>query len=262
MAIRITDSPSCLPLLAIVAGLLLASCASVAPPAPPTPPVAPGGDPSPAPFSTAASLAALPPGWRTYRLARFKKFSEYRLVQTADDGVVLESHSDSSASGLEYLTSFDVHEFPWLAWRWKVPKPIEGARNSLEHIEDSPARVVVTFEGGRDQLPPDEQINYDLAKAIAGTTLPFATLMYVWDDSLPYGAVVQHNLSTRVKAIVVGSKDTLGKWVEERHNLLNDYRRAFREEPPRAMAVGVMTDSDNSASVSGAFFGDIRLLRK
>ena len=240
---------------AILAALLLASCASMPPPAP----VAPAGDPSPTPFSTATSLEGLPEGWRPYRLARFKKLTEYRLVRSPEEGVVMASHADTSASGLEYPTTFDVREYPWLAWRWKVPKMIEGARNTLSHIEDSPARVVVTFEGGRDKLSPAEQMNYDLAKAMAGTTLPYATLMYVWDDTLPYGAVVQHNMTSRVKSIVVGSKAQLGNWVEERHNLLNDYRRAFNEDPPNAMAVGFMTDSDNSASVSSAYYGDIRI---
>jgi hypothetical protein len=250
----------CLAPAAIAAALLLASCAVTPPPAAEAP--AAGADPNPTPFSTATTLDALPPGWRPYRLSRFKKFSEYHLVKTPDKGVVMEGTSDASASGLEYPTSFDVHEYPWLAWRWKVPKMVEGARNSAAHIEDSPARVVVTFEGGRDKLPPDEQINYDLAKAIAGTTLPYATLMYVWDDNLPYGTVVQHNMSSRVKSIVVGSKAGLGNWVEERHNLLEDYRRAFNEDPPRASAVGFMTDSDNSATVANAFYGDIQLLRR
>jgi hypothetical protein len=239
--------------------LLLASCALTPPPAGEAPSSA--EYPNPTPFSTAASLDGLPEGWHPYRLSRFKKPSHYRLVRTPDEGVVMEGLSDASASGLEFLTSFDVHEYPWLTWRWKVPKMIEGARNSLAHIEDSPARIVVTFEGGRDKLPPDEQMNYDLAKAIAGATLPYATLMYVWDDNLPYGTVVQHNMSTRVKSIVLGSKAKLGAWVEERQNLLNDYRRAFHEEPPKASAVGFMTDSDNSATVANAFYGDIQLLK-
>jgi menaquinone-dependent protoporphyrinogen IX oxidase len=66
-------------------------------------------------------------------------------------------------------------------------------------------------------------------------------------------------MTSRVKSIVVGSKAQLGNWVEERHNLLNDYRRAFNEDPPNAMAVGFMTDSDNSASVVNAYYGDIRI---
>ena len=246
---------------AVLAAVLLASCATVPPPDA-VPPAPSTGDPSPTPFSTAASLEGLPEGWRKYRLARFKKFTDYRLVKTPDQGVVIESLADASASGLEYPTSFDVHEYPWFAWRWKVPKMVEGTRNSLAHVEDSPARMVVTFEGGRDKLPPDEQMNYDLAKSIAGTTLPYATLMYIWDDTLPYGAVVQHNMSSRVKGIVVGSKAQLGTWVDEKHNLLNDYRRAFREDPPRGMAVGFMTDTDNSATVASALYGDIRLLKE
>lgn len=243
----------------MVAALLLSACVSAPPPATVTPDAE---GPTPTPFSTATSLEGLPAGWRPYRLSRFKKYTEYKLVKTPEAGVVMAATADASASGLEYPTSFDVHEYPWLAWRWRVPKSIEGSRNSLAHIEDAPARMVVTFEGGRDKLPPEEQINYDLAKAIAGTTLPYATLMYVWDDNLPYGAVVQHNLSSRVKSIVVGSKASLGTWVEERHNLLNDYKRAFGEDPPKAMAVGFMTDSDNSATLANAFYGDILLLRQ
>ena len=242
----------------LVSALLLASC--VTPPQPATVTLTAAG-PGPTPFSTATSLEGLPAGWRPYRLSRFKKFTDYKLVKTPEAGVVMASHAEASASGLEYPTSYDLREYPWLAWRWKVPKMVEGARNSLAHIEDSPARVVVIFEGGREQLPPGEQVNYDLAKAIAGTTLPYATLMYVWDDNLPYGTVVQHNLSSRVKSIVVGSKASLGTWVEERHNLLNDYKRAFGEDPPKVIAVGLMTDTDNSATVANAFYGDIRLLK-
>jgi hypothetical protein len=262
MVASITQSMRIPAPVALAAALMLASCVAFPPPGPvaPTPPEPEG--PSPTPFSTATSLEGLPAGWHPYRLSRFKKYTSYKLADTPDAGVVVESFADASASGLEFRTSFDVHEYPWLTWTWKVPKMIEGSRNSLAHIEDTPARVVVTFEGGRDKLPPAEQMNYDLAKALAGATLPYATLMYVWDDNLPYGSVVQHNMTTRVKSIVVGSKAKLGTWVEERHNLLNDYRRAFHEDPPKANAVGFMTDSDNSATVARAFFGDIRLHRQ
>ncbi len=74
---------------AVLAAVLLASCATVPPPDA-VPPRLPRAIPSPTPFSTATSLEGLPEGWRKYRLARFKKFTDYRLVRTPDQGVVIE----------------------------------------------------------------------------------------------------------------------------------------------------------------------------
>lgn len=237
------------------AALLAAACATVPPPAP----VA--VKPHPAPFSTAAALDVLPVGWKPFRLARFKKSTEYRLVPLRDT-VALQAIADSSASGLQFETEVDLHEHPWLAWKWKVPELNGKANNTLAHVEDSPARVIVVFEGGREKLPPAEQINYDLAKAMGGNELPYATIMYIWENYLPEGAIITHHFSARIKMIVAGSgRKDLGLWHEERVNLLEDYRRAFGEEPPRVRAVGIMSDSDNTGERTVAYYGDIRFER-
>lgn len=243
---------------AIFAGLLAASCA-VAPPSAPEPPAAPAGDPTP--FSTARDLEAIPAGWRPYRLARFKKMTQYRLAPT-EGTVAMRAEADASASGLQFDTRVDLGQFPFLTWHWKVPELISGANNSLQHVEDSPARVIVTFEGGRDKLPDAEQINYDLAKALSGNDLPYATLMYIWENHLPEGAVIPHHLTTRIKMIVAGSgRKDLGRWHAEKVNVLEDYRRAFGEEPPPVRSVGIMSDSDNTGGRAVAYFGDIRFVR-
>jgi hypothetical protein len=245
--------------LALSLAVLVAACAGT-PPAPPPAP-SPRAGPEPTPFSTAVALDVLPPGWRPYRLARFKKPTKYQLVR-AEGTVAMRAEADASASGLTHDLSVDLHEHPWLTWRWKVPRLIEGANNSLQHVEDSPARVIVTFEGGRDRLPPGEQINYDLAKAISGNELPYATIMYIWENQLPEGAVIDHHFTSRIKMIVAGSGEKdLGRWVEERVNVLEDYRRVFGEDPPRVRSVGIMTDSDNTGGQAVAYFGDIRFRR-
>ena len=245
---------------ALLLAALVAACAS-APPAPPPSaqrPSASGTVHDPAPFSTAPALDVLPPGWKPYRLARFKKPTQYQLVPL-DGTVAMRAQADASASGLQFDLTVDVKEFPWLTWHWKVPELINGANNTLHQVEDSPARVIVTFEGGREKLPEAEQINYDLAKAMTGNELPYATLMYIWENQLPEGAVIDHHFSTRVKMIVAGSgRKDLGRWHEERVNVLEDFRRAFGEEPPRVRAVGIMSDSDNTGGHAVAYFGDIR----
>jgi len=40
-------------------------------------------------------------------------------------------------------------------------------------------------------------------------------------------------------------------------NVLEDYRRAFGEEPPRVRSVGIMSDSDNTGERTVAYYGDI-----
>lgn len=111
-------------------------------------------------------------------------------------------------------------------------------------------------------MPAAEQINYDLALAIGGNRLPYATLMYIWENQLPVGSVIPHHLTGRIKMIVAGTgTDGVGAWREERVNLLQDYRRAFGEDPPRVKAVGIMSDSDNTGGVAVAYFGDIRFER-
>jgi hypothetical protein len=218
--------------------------------------------PDPAPFSAATSLDGLPMGWRHYRVTRLKKPTEYRLVP-AEGTVVLQAVADASASGLSRELRVDPHEFPWLTWRWKVPALNDKADNTLAHVEDSPARVIVVFEGGRDRLPEAEQINYDLAKAMSGNGLPYATLMYIWENRLPEGAVIPHHFTTRIKMIVAGTGDAnLGEWHEERVNVLEDFRRAFGEEPPAVRAIGVMSDADNTGERSVAYYGDIRFRRR
>jgi hypothetical protein len=58
--------------------------------------------------------------------------------------------------------------------------------------------------------------------------------------------------------IVVENGDRrLGEWVSVRRNVLEDYRRAFGEEPDDIVAVGVMTDVGDEGSQRRAFYGDI-----
>jgi hypothetical protein len=250
--------------LATLSALFIAACASAPVPLaiPPASPAYPASGHDPTPFSTAVVLEVLPPGWRHVRLSRLKKPTEYRLTPLEGGSVAMMADADSSASVLQFETVVDLNEFPFLSWSWKVPDIIATANNSLAQVEDSPARVIVAFEGGRDKLPDDEKINYDLAKAIGGNELPYATIMYIWENHLPQGAVIPHHFSTRVQMVVAGSgRERLGVWNREVVNLLEDYRRIFEEEPPRVKSVGIMSDSDNTGTHTTAYYGDIRFLK-
>ena len=230
--------------------MIVAGCATV-------PQTTPTADADSLAFSLARPGDTLT-GWLPVRLMRLKKMTEYMLVDY-DGRTVMKAIANASASGLRHVVSVDLNSLPWLQWTWKIPQLIEAANNTESHVEDSPARVIVTFEGGREQLPPEEQMNYDLALAMTGNRMPYATLMYIWENRLPEGTIITHHMTSRVKMVVAGSGTRdLNVWHAERHNVLADYRRAFGEDPPRVASVGIMSDSDNTGASVTAYFGDIR----
>jgi hypothetical protein len=53
-----------------------------------------------------------------------------------------------------------------------------------------------------------------------------------------------------------------GTWVEERRNIVADYRRAFGGAPPRIGAIAIMTDTDNTGGSAEAWYDDIRIESK
>lgn len=210
-------------------------------------------------FSAARPGDALPADWRPWIILPSKPTTEYSLVEVGGR-VALEARAERAASGLIRIIRVDPRRHPILEWDWRVPALVPGADPRVATREDAPARVIVSFHGDREKLDFADRAQLRLARAISGQALPYATLMYVWASDLPPETLVRNPHTGRVRMIVVGSgKRRLGEWVRVRRNLLEDYRRAFGEEPWDVVAIGVMTDADNTRSRARAYYGDITL---
>lgn len=59
-------------------------------------------------------------------------------------------------------------------------------------------------------------------------------------------------------AVRSGNEDA-GQWLSEERNVVEDYRRLYKAEPPPMAGVAIMTDTDNTGSVSEAWYADISL---
>lgn len=91
--------------------------------------------------------------------------------------------------------------------------------------------------------------------------MPYATLMYIWENRQPVGTVIDSAHTGRVKMVVAGSGvDRLGQWKRFERDYVEDFRRAFGETPGRLIGVGVLTDTDNTGGAVEAYYGDIALL--
>ena len=82
--------------------------------------------------------------------------------------------------------------------------------------------------------------------------------MYIWENRAPRETVIPNRHTSRIKMIVAESgRDRVGAWQEVTRNIIEDYRRAFGEEPGKIIAVGIMTDTDNTGDNAHAYYGDI-----
>jgi hypothetical protein len=212
-------------------------------------------------FSANSPDDEFPRGWRPWVINRVKAETVYDLVRDPLTGqVVLQAVSDRSASGLRQLLDVDPEQRPFIAWRWRIVDLVVSADNQDRYSEDAPARLMLFFDGDRAALPLKEKMLMETARVLTGHELPYATLMYVWENRFPTGTVLRSSYTAQVKMVVVGTgRDRIGSWRTFERNYVDDYRRAFGSAPGRLVGVGIMTDTDNTGESVEAFYGDIEL---
>lgn len=211
-------------------------------------------------FSGLQPAAGLPPGWKPLTFKKIKRHTRYRLV--VDEGkTVIEARSEASASGLVRPVEIDPHDFPVIQWHWKVPRPLAGSRVTSKAGDDYAARIYVTFAFEPERAGFWKRLAHKAASSAAGKQLPGSALIYVWSANDPQGLIVSNPYSADIKMVVVRSgKSMAAKWVTERRNILEDYRRAYGREPGMISAIAIMTDTDNTGDSTVAYYGDIVLL--
>jgi hypothetical protein len=252
------DAVKPIALAVLAATAVLAGCA--APRGPATADTASAARGAIVPFSALKTDDVGP--WTSWRIHPTKPTTAFRPV-SLDGSRVLEAVADRSVSGLKQMVDVDPAQRPIIEWRWRIDQPIAGADVADRYADDAPVRVVLAFEGDTSTLPMKDQMFIERAKLLTGQDLPYATLMYVWCNKNAAESVVPNAHFSRVQKIVVQSGEGGAKqWLTYRRDFVADYERAFGQKPGRLIAIGVMSDSDNTKQMSRSWYGDIRLLEK
>lgn len=207
-------------------------------------------------FSTTRT-GPLPEGWQSWTVNRTKIPTRYTLTEV-DQRPVLHAMAESSASGL--YVPLVGREAGMLRWTWKTRDIIRNADNAQGHREDAPLRLFVAFDGDKSTLSLKDQLMFEMARLTTGRDMPYATLMYIWGGQRAEGTVLRNPHTDRVRMIVVdtGTKHA-NQWRCHERDLRADYRKAFGSDPGQLLAVGIMTDTDNTKSRAEAWYGDIAL---
>ena len=219
--------------------------------------------------NTAASIAETPWGkaslpqaqgkpWQHLPLPG-KRTTQFDAVQV-DGRAAMAVTADASASMVRKQLHVPAAELGKLSFSWKVPALIPGADMAVRDADDAPVRLVLAFEGDRSRYSAKNAMLSELARALTGEEMPYATLMYVWCNTRPPGTVVLNPRTDRIRKIVVESgPGSLGVWRDYQRDVRADFIRAFGEEPGALVAVGIMTDSDNTGGHARAWYGPLNL---
>ena len=217
--------------------------------------------PEEAPVIEVARFSQLQPGgpfaadWEPYVLQRSSPLTVYRVAQAGGE-TCMEADATNGYSALQRLIRISPQRHPVVEWRWRVPRL---ASDTAPAKRVTPrARLMLAFHGDVDKLDFEQRAQLRLAKAVTGQALPYSSLIYVWMNGVPDGTVVPSPYTERVRLIAMDSSPgNFDRWIDLRRNVLEDYRRAFGEEPGDIVGVGIFTDVDGNGAAGLAYYGDI-----
>ncbi len=243
---------------AVILGATLAGCASG-----PGRDAAlnPGGTPAEPTAWAAPSDGAAHAHRPAWEILNFPGKSPTQFVPVRKDGRdAVAALARSSVSMKRRRLDVAPEALGTVRFSWMVPALIPNADMARRDLDDSAVRIVLVFDGDRSRFTPAESLMSELARTLTGEEMPYATLMYVWCNRRAPGEVILNPRTSRIRKVVVESGTVnLGRWLDYERDVRADYERAFGEPPGALRGIAIMTDSDNTRSVTRAWYGPVRL---
>jgi hypothetical protein len=189
--------------------------------------------------SHAVGTKGLPNGWQKQRWGS----PSYDFVVEEDGGqkvVHLKSDGDSSTVSKEIKGKVSLKETPILEWSWKAVALPKGADSRKKETDDEGAQLYVTWP----RFP----------EAVRSRVIG-----YIWDTTAPVGAMHKSQKTGTVTYIVLRSGPAeLGKWLTERRNVREDFKKVYGEEPDDPGFISFGIDSDDVKGPAESYMGAIR----
>ena len=159
---------------------------------------------------------------------------------------MLKAHAEAAATD-SIIVKFDIQSAP-------ISSSLEGREPDRRRRQPVASEIAgahrAGFDGDKSKLTLGEKTKSLLAKTATGKELPYAQLIYVWANKYPVGTVIPNPHTKRVEMVVaVSGADQVGKWVTLSRNVVDDFKRAFGEEPGLMTDVGIPDTDNTGASV-------------
>ena len=185
----------------------------------------------------------IPPGWEGQRWG--SPAYDFTIVQDGGPKVLhMKSNSDGSTIAKSIKGKVNLKETPFLEWRWKAVVLPKGGDSRYKATDDQAAQVYVGWE----RFPKE------VRSRLIG---------YVWDTTVPVGTIDKIEKTVTVTYLVVRSGPAdLGKWLTERRNVVEDFRKIYGEAPEPPDILSISIDSNDTKTSSESFMGAIAFRRQ
>ena len=190
-----------------------------------------------------ADYTGIPEGWKGQSWGD-PKTDLGIAVESGRRALRLRSHNESSIISKELGGRIDLNMTPILEWSWKVMKLPKGGNACVKANDDQATQVYVAWprfpENVRSQV-----------------------IGYVWDTTASIGTICKSEKTPTVVYVVVRSgAGDLGRWITERRNVREDFKKIYREEPERPGAVLLAIDSNDTKSAAESYVAQIRFTNR
>ena len=170
-----------------------------------------------------------------------KKPIDITLVDTDDDPAIC-FRSKAAAFGVVKEVTFEIKDYPYLNWEWKVTELPKGGDFRDKDKDDQAAQVYVSFG------------------SLSFFNKPFVQAVgYYWSSTAPVGTEGPCLTWSKSRVIVLQSgPEKLGRWIKEKRNVYEDYVRLFQDKSPSSVgALRLYTNSQHTKTGTEAFFRNI-----
>lgn len=189
-----------------------------------------------------SEVGAMPKSWHG-RSKSAKKYYKVKQSETNAKNRFLSASSINSDQFIIKKVKVDIAKYPYLNWRWRVNTLPKRGNESVKKYCDVAASVNVILYASKWRPK---------------------TIKYSWSTTLPKGKITASPYAiwpARADIVVMRSGARgKGKWVREKRNILEDYKRFYKLKEVKSKvidAIVIMTDSDNTRSLSEADYDDI-----
>lgn len=210
-------------------------------------------------FSAQTPGGELPDTWEPMTFSGIDRHTGYTLIEE-DGRTVIKAHSQNAASGLIRFLRIDPAKYPVIQWQWKIDHVLGKGDAKTRQGDDYAARIYVAFAFDPDQATWWERARHKSAAAFSGKEVPGSALNYIWANKAPENSILTNPYISESMMVAVQTGNNLaGRWITEKRNIVEDYRRAFRRTPPEIIGIGIMTDTDDTGEETTGYYGDILL---
>jgi len=180
----------------------------------------------------------IPPNWKGQNWGSPK----YNFAVVADESqraLYMKSENEGSLVSRDIKGKVNPKDTPIVEWSWKVTVLPRGGDSCKKATDDQAAQVYVVWP----RFP----------EAVRSRILG-----YVWDTTEPVGTMCKSEKTGTVTYFVIrsGTAD-LGKWLTERRNICEDFKKAYDDECEPPSAVSIAVDSNDTSSTAESFMGAI-----